>query len=96
MRVLVSLAAALVHHPKVLVLDEYDSHLDARSSAKIEQIIRSSEVDYVIHCTQQMDTAIHSDHLLFFDAGRITRAGTPDLVFPFLKGTAYYPVLWGC
>jgi energy-coupling factor transport system ATP-binding protein len=95
-KVLVSLAAALVHHPRVLVLDEYDSHLDAHSSAKIEQIIRSSGVDYVIRCTQQMDTAIHSDHLLVFDAGRITRAGTPDLVFSFLKGTAWYPVLWGC
>jgi energy-coupling factor transport system ATP-binding protein len=95
-KVLVSLAAALVHHPKVLVLDEYDSHLDARSLATIEQGIRKSGADYIIRCTQQMDTAIHSDHLLFFDSGRITRAGTPDYVFPFLKGTAYYPVLWGC
>jgi ABC-type multidrug transport system ATPase subunit len=95
-KVLVSLAAALVHHPKVLVLDEYDSHLDIRSLAKIEQGIRTSGADYVIRCTQQMDTAMHSDHLLFFDSGQITRSGTPDLVFPFLKGTAYYPVLWGC
>jgi len=95
-KVLVSLAAALVHHPKVLVLDEYDSHLDARSLAKIEQGIRASGADYIIRCTQQMDTAINSDHLLFFDAGRITLSGTPDLVFPFLKSTAYYPVLWEC
>ena len=94
-KVLVSLAAALVHHPKVLVLDEYDSHLDARSLATIEQGIRTSGADYVIRCTQQMDTDMHSDHLLFFDSGRITLAGTPDLVFPFLKGTAYYPLLWG-
>jgi ABC-type multidrug transport system ATPase subunit len=95
-KVLVSLAAALVHRPKVLVLDEYDSHLDLRSSVMIEKIIRSAGVDYVIRCTQMMDTAIRSDSLLFFDAGRITRKGTPDQVFPFLKGTAYYPVLWGC
>jgi energy-coupling factor transport system ATP-binding protein len=95
-KVLVSLAAALVHHPKVLVLDEYDSHLDAHSLAKIEQGIRTSGADYVIRCTQQMDTAIHSDNLLFFDSGRITHAGTPDYVFPFLKGTAYYPLVWGC
>jgi energy-coupling factor transport system ATP-binding protein len=95
-KVLVSLAAALVHHPKVLVLDEYDSHLDACSLAKIEQGILRSGADYVIRCTQQMDTAISSDNLLFFDSGRIIRAGIPDHVFPFLKGTAYYPVLWGC
>jgi energy-coupling factor transport system ATP-binding protein len=95
-KVLVSLAAALVHHPKVLVLDEYDSHLDACSLVKIEQGIRTSGADYVIRCTQQMDTAIHGDYLLFFDSGRITHAGTPCYVFPFLKGTAYYPILWGC
>ncbi len=50
-KVLVSLAAALVHHPKVLVLDEYDSHLDAHSLAKIEQGIRTSgaELCYPLH-----------------------------------------------
>jgi energy-coupling factor transport system ATP-binding protein len=94
-KVLVSLAAALVHHPKVLVLDEYDSHLDAHYLAKIEQILRTSDADYVIRCTQQMDTAIYSDHLLFFDSGRITHEGPPRDIFPFFKGTAYYPLLWG-
>ncbi len=95
-KVLVSLAAAMVHRPKVLVLDEYDSHLDSHYMAKIEQGIRTSRADYVIRCTQQMDTAICSDHLLFFDSGRITHAGPPHDFFPFLKGTAYYPLLWGC
>jgi energy-coupling factor transport system ATP-binding protein len=95
-KVLVSLAAALVHHPKVLILDEYDSHLDSQSLAKIEQGIRTSDAEYVIRCTQQMDTAVHSDYVLFFDSGRITHEGRPDLVFPFFKGTAYYPLLWGC
>jgi energy-coupling factor transport system ATP-binding protein len=93
-KILVSLAAARVHHPKVLVLDEYDSHLDPRSKAKNEQIIRLSGARYVIRCTQQMDTALQSDHLLFFDSGRVSHEGTPDEVFPLLKGTAYYPVLW--
>jgi energy-coupling factor transport system ATP-binding protein len=95
-KILVSLAAALVHHPKVLVLDEYDSHLDARVQEKNEQVIRSSGAKYIIRCTQQMETAIQSDHLLFFDDGRVRYDGTPDQVFPFLKGTAYYPLLWGC
>jgi energy-coupling factor transport system ATP-binding protein len=95
-KILVSLAAARVHHPKVLVLDEYDSHLDERVKEKNEQIIRSSGAKYIIRCTQQMDTATHSDYLLFFDNGRIRYDGTPDQVFPFLKGTAYYPLLWGC
>jgi energy-coupling factor transport system ATP-binding protein len=95
-KILVSLAAALVHHPTVLVLDEYDSHLDARVKEKNEQIIRSSGAKYIIRCTQQMDTAIQSDHLLFFDSGRVIHNGTPKDVFPLLKGTSYYPLLWGC
>jgi energy-coupling factor transport system ATP-binding protein len=95
-KILVSLAAALVHHPKVLVLDEYDSHLDARVKEKNEQIIRSSGAKYIIRCTQQMDTATHSDYLLFFDNGRVIHDGAPDEVFPLLKGKSYYPLLWGC
>lgn len=95
-KVLVSLAAALVHRPKVLLLDEYDSHLDAILAAKVDQAIRASGARYVIRCTQQMNTAAESDHLLFFDSGRVTHAGTPQHVFPFLKGTAFYPVLWEC
>jgi energy-coupling factor transport system ATP-binding protein len=95
-KILVALAAALVHRPKVLLLDEYDSHLDGLLAAKVDQVIRASGTRYVIRCTQQMNTAAESDHLLFFDSGRVTHAGTPHHVFPFLKGTAFYPVSWEC
>ena len=95
-KVLVSLAAALVHHPKVLLLDEYDSHLDARMAASVDQLIRSSGAQFAIRCTQQMETAAKSDHLLYFESGRVTHAGTPERVFPLLKGTPFYPVSWKC
>ncbi len=95
-KVLVALAAALVNRPKVLILDEYDSHLDSRTSATIDQVIRASGARYVIHCTQHMDTARDSDLLLFFDSGRVIRSGRPEDVFPSLKGTAWYPAAWEC
>jgi energy-coupling factor transport system ATP-binding protein len=95
-KVLVSLAAALVHHPKVLLLDEYDSHLDARVAANVDQLIRTSGARYVIRCTQQMETAAKSDHLLYFESGHVVHAGTPEHIFPLLKETAFYPVSWKC
>jgi energy-coupling factor transport system ATP-binding protein len=94
-KALVSLAAALIHRPKLLVLDEYDSHLDNRWAGTIEKMMRSSGADYVLRCTQQMNTAIQSDQILFFDSGRILHQGTPAQVFPLLKGTAYYPIFFG-
>ncbi len=93
-KVLVSLAAALVHRPKVLVLDEYDSHLDEHQAATLDRVIRESGARYVIRCTQQMNTARESDYLLFFDSGRVTHSGRPEHVIQYLKGTAWYPVLW--
>ena len=95
-KVLVAMAAALVNRPKVLVLDEYDSHLDARTGEKIDRAIRASGARYVIRCTQHMDTARDSDHLLFFDSGRVTRSGRPEDILPSLKGTTWYPAAWEC
>lgn len=43
-KVLVALAAAIVIRPQVLVLDEYDSHLDTNSALAIETIIRKEKI----------------------------------------------------
>lgn len=91
-KILVALGAALVHRPKVLILDEYDSHLDAKKVGEIEEIIRRSDVPYVIRCTQQMETALLGDYVLFLEEGRLKYAGTPDLVFASLENTPFYPL----
>jgi len=95
-KMLVSLAAALVHHPKVLVLDEYDSHLDAASSDHIEKVIQKSGTSYVLRCTQHMETAASSDYLIFLERGIVKFAGTPATVFSSLSGTPFYPLSWRC
>nr|WP_321352024.1 energy-coupling factor ABC transporter ATP-binding protein [uncultured Methanoregula sp.] len=93
-KVLVALVAALVHKPGLLVLDEYDSHLDVKKVSEIETIIRRSNVRHVIRCTQQMETAALSDYVIFINEGRITFTGTPELVFSYLKDTPFYPFSW--
>lgn len=95
-KVLVSLAAALVHRPKVLVLDEYDSHLESATSDHIAEVIRRSGSSYVLRCTQHMETAALSDFLIYLEHGRVKHAGTPETVFASLSGTPFYPLSWRC
>lgn len=95
-KVLVALAAALVFRPQVLVLDEYDSHLDAHRTGEIARIIRKSSTPYVIHCTQDIEAAALGDFVIFLEKGKVSCAGTPEDVFASLAGTAYYPFSWRC
>ncbi|MFA6226405.1 MAG: ABC transporter ATP-binding protein [Methanoregula sp.] len=95
-KVLVALAAALVQHPKILVLDEYDSHLDETRCLQIEGVIRACAVPYVLRCTQQMDTAARGDYLLYLEDGAILQSGSPARVFASLNKTPFYPLSWRC
>ena len=95
-KVLIALAAALVQRPKILVLDEYDSHLDETRCLQIERVIQNSAVPYVIRCTQQMETAARGDYLLFLENGCISLSGNPARVFASLRQTLFYPLSWRC
>ncbi|MDD4137353.1 MAG: energy-coupling factor ABC transporter ATP-binding protein [Methanoregula sp.] len=95
-KILVALAAALVHRPRVLVLDECDSHLDEGRAQEIDNRLRTSGIPYVIRCTQQMESAARSDQLLYLEDGRIMHSGSPQDVFASLAGTAFYPLSLRC
>ena len=95
-KVLVALAAAQVHKPDVLVLDEYDSHLDLARCSRIEEVLRASKTRYILRCTQQMETAAAGDYLLYIEQGTVLFAGRPDEVFASLSQTPFYPFSWRC
>ena len=95
-KVLVALATALVHHPRVLILDECDSHLDAGLAGSADCVIRKSDIPYIISCTQDMERASRGDHLVYMENGSVRSAGTPESVFASLAGTLYYPFSWKC
>jgi len=95
-KVLVALASALAIQPQVLVLDEYDSHLDANHAIIIAEIIGKSGIPYVIHCTQNMETAARGDRVLYLEKGSIRHDGIPDEVFTSLGGSAFCPLSRGC
>jgi len=95
-KIIVAFAAACISRPKVLVLDECDSHLDATRCVWLERMLRDSGAPYVIRCTQQMETAADSDYLLYFERGRVLHIGNPAEVFTRLSETSFYPLSWRC
>lgn len=95
-KILVALATALVHNPRVLVLDEYDSHLDGLKARDVGRIVRESGISYTIRCTQQAETALQGDQVVFLDQGKVQYSGTPGEVFRQLAGTPFYPLSLEC
>lgn len=90
----VALLAATIHAPEVLVLDEFDSHLDDQAVDAAEQIIRTSGAASVIRCTQNMEVASRSKTLVALFNGRIRASGSPREVFSALSGTCFVPFGW--
>ncbi|MDH7491015.1 MAG: energy-coupling factor ABC transporter ATP-binding protein [Methanolinea sp.] len=93
-QVLCALATAVVGNPALLVLDEWDSHLDSDTAVHAEACIRAMQIPHVVWCTQDMDIAASADYVVFMDGGRVRHSGTPLSVFPALKDTCWYPPSW--
>lgn len=73
----IALARALVTRPRILVLDEATSSLDAESEAGIqaalEEFARAHSALVIAH---RLNTVKHADRIYVFDEGRIVEAGT--------------------
>ncbi|MBP2145469.1 energy-coupling factor transport system ATP-binding protein [Methanofollis sp. W23] len=93
-RALVALATALSSRPELLVLDEFDSHLDAETAGMVGEALEASPCRYCVRCTQEMETAAAADTVLSLAHGSVSHAGTPDQVFSALKETCFYPYSW--
>jgi energy-coupling factor transport system ATP-binding protein len=93
-RVLVAVAAALINRPELVLLDEYDSHLDNACCRQIDGAIAVAGSRYVIRSTQQMDTAATGDTVIVLHKGQVVASGSPHDVFCGLKGTPFYPRSW--
>ncbi|XP_044930604.1 LOW QUALITY PROTEIN: antigen peptide transporter 1 [Mustela putorius furo] len=75
----VALARALIRKPRVLILDDATSALDADSQLRVEQLLYKSpqrcsrSVLLITHCLSLVEQA---DQILFLDGGTICEAGT--------------------
>ncbi len=80
-KVLVAVAAALAQKPAVLILDETDSHLDAETLRRVDDIIRCSAVPLLLFATHRPDRVARADRVIVMKEGTVLRQGTPDEVF---------------
>ena len=76
----IDIARALLHHPKLLVLDEPTTGLDPQTRKLLWEVIdtlRTEEGMTVLLTTHYMEEAADADYVVILDGGRIAAEGTP-------------------
>lgn len=77
------IAQAVLHRPKILILDEPTTGLDPQTRTAIWKLIRDMQSDYgmtVFLTTHYMEEAASADHVVILEKGSIQAEGTPDFL----------------
>ena len=76
----IDIARALLHRPKILILDEPTTGLDPQTRSTLWRVIgdlRKNEGMTVFLTTHYMEEAADADYVVILDSGRIVAEGTP-------------------
>lgn len=76
----IDIARALVHDPRILILDEPTTGLDPQTRKSVWEIIRKLRTERgltVFLTTHYMEEAADSDHVVIIDGGKIMANATP-------------------
>lgn len=76
----IDIARALIHNPKILILDEPTTGLDPQTRKTIWDVIQKFRKDFgmtVFLTTHYMEEAAICDNVIILDSGKISAAGTP-------------------
>lgn len=76
----IDIARALIHKPKILILDEPTTGLDPQTRKLLWNVIdnlRKTEKMTVFLTTHYMEEAAEADYVVILDEGKITAEGTP-------------------
>lgn len=94
----IDIARALLHRPKILILDEPTTGLDPQTRKLLWDVVteqRSKENMTVFLTTHYMEEAADADYVVILDSGKIAAEGTPLMLkntytgdFVTLYGTA--------
>ncbi len=76
----IDIARALLHNPKILILDEPTTGLDPQTRKNVWDVIRKLQQEHgmtVFLTTHYMEEAANADNIVIIDSGRIAAEGTP-------------------
>lgn len=76
----IDIARALLHHPKILILDEPTTGLDPQTRKLLWNVIeelRKKENMTVFLTTHYMEEAADADYVVILDSGKLSAEGTP-------------------
>ena len=76
----IDIARALIHHPKILILDEPTTGLDPQTRKTLwnaVSFLQKSENMTVFLTTHYMEEAAEADYVVILDSGKIAAEGTP-------------------
>ena len=76
----IDVARALIHRPKILILDEPTTGLDPQTRQTLWRVIenlRKSEDMTVFLTTHYMEESADADYVVILDSGKISAEGTP-------------------
>jgi multidrug/hemolysin transport system ATP-binding protein len=76
----IDIARAIIHSPKILILDEPTTGLDPQTRKKLWEVIRElrqKENMTVFLTTHYMEEASEADNVVIIDKGRLAAVGTP-------------------
>lgn len=76
----IDIARALIHEPKILILDEPTTGLDPQTRKNIWNVIHSLKKERnmtVFLTTHYMEEAAEADYVVILDGGKIAAEGTP-------------------
>lgn len=76
-RQLLCLARALLHHSRIVLIDEATSNLDAETDTQIQRTLKSEFANAtVLSIAHRRDTLVDADRIVTLEAGRVSRVAT--------------------